>query len=106
MNNDLISRQAVIDELSVDAELLRRVLDDTDVVGAEREKYEWGLGLIESYISDMEELPSVQPEIVRCEYCNKSKEWPNGRWCSLFRASVNTDSYCSFGAKRKEGQEK
>lgn len=41
-------------------------------------------------------------EIVRCQYCNKSKEWPNGRWCSLFRASVNTDSYCSFGAKRKE----
>lgn len=49
-------------------------------------------------------LPSAQPEIVRCEYCNKSKEWPNGRWCSLFRASVNTDSYCSFGAKRKEGR--
>ena len=48
--------------------------------------------------------PSTQPEIVRCEECNKSKEWPNGRWCSLFRASVNTDSYCSFGAKRKEGR--
>ena len=52
----------MIDELSFDAELLRRVLDDTDVVGAEREKYGWGLGLIESYISDMEELPSAQPD--------------------------------------------
>lgn len=53
----------------------------------------------------VERVPSAQPEIVRCEYCNKSKEWPNGRWCSLFRASVNADSYCSFGAKRKEGRE-
>ena len=59
---DLISRQAAIDALNVGAELLKRVLDDADIVGAEREKYEWGLGLIESYISDMKEIPSAQPE--------------------------------------------
>ena len=58
---DLISRQAAIDTLNVGAELLKRVLDDADIVGAERAKYEWGLGLIESYISDMKELPSAQP---------------------------------------------
>lgn len=59
---DLIDRQAAIEVLDVGAELLRRVLDETDVVGAEREKYKWGLGLIESYIADMEELPSAQPD--------------------------------------------
>ncbi len=59
---DCISRQAAIDVLDVGADLLRRVLDDMDVVGVEREKYKWGLGLIESYISDMNELPSAQPE--------------------------------------------
>ena len=58
--NDCISRQAVIDDLNVGAELLRRVLDEIDIVGAERAKYEWGLGLIESYISDMKELPSAK----------------------------------------------
>ena len=58
--NDLISRQMVIDVLNVDAELLRRVLDDADIVGASREKYEWGLELIESYIYGMKELPSAQ----------------------------------------------
>lgn len=60
--NDLIYREAAIDALDVGAELLRRVLDETDIVGAEREKYKWGLGLIESCISDMKELPSAQPE--------------------------------------------
>jgi hypothetical protein len=77
---DLISRQAAIDAL----------------------EWKWAG---KAAIDAIKNLPSAQPEIVRCEYCNKSKEWPNGRWCSLFRASVNTDSYCSFGAKRKEGRE-
>lgn len=66
--HDLINRQAAIDELGVGVELLRRVLDDTDIVGAERKKYEWGLNLIESYISDIKALPSVQPKIT-CDGC-------------------------------------
>lgn len=60
--SDLIERQAAIDELAIGAELLKRVLDDVDVVGYKREKYKWGLDLIESYILDMKELPSAQPE--------------------------------------------
>lgn len=67
--NDLIGRQAAIDVLEMGEEFLNRVLDSADIVGAERAKYEWGLGLIESYISDMKELPSAQPEIVRCKDC-------------------------------------
>ena len=59
---DLIDRQAAIDVLNVGEELLRRVLDDMEVVGNEREKLAWGLGLIEAYIADMKELPSAQPE--------------------------------------------
>ena len=59
---DMISRQAVIDELNDDAELLRHVLDGAYIVDVEREKFEWGLGIIESYIYDMKELPSAQPE--------------------------------------------
>lgn len=62
MGDNLISRQAAIDTLNAGAELLRRALDDTDVVGAQREKYEWGLELIEWYISGIKELPSAQPE--------------------------------------------
>lgn len=62
MKDDTISRQAAIDELGLYAEMLMRVLDDLDVVGNEREKYAWGLGVIEECIKDMKELPSVQPE--------------------------------------------
>ena len=61
MNDDLISRQAAIDTLAIGKEFLLRVLDDMDTVGQDREKYSWGLGLIESSIDDIEELPSAQP---------------------------------------------
>ena len=71
--DDLISRQSAIDALDIGAELLRRVLDEADIVGAERAKYEWGLGLIESYISDMKELPSAQPELP--EWAQKVEEY-------------------------------
>jgi hypothetical protein len=60
--SDLISRQEAIEGLDVGTEVLRRVLDEVDVVGVERAKYEWGLGLIESCIADVKGLPSAQPE--------------------------------------------
>lgn len=65
--DDLISRQSAINVLNDGAELFRRALDETYIVGDDRGKYEWGLGLIESYIYDMDELPSAQPEISRIE---------------------------------------
>lgn len=58
--DDLIGRQAAIDVLSFEKEMLNRVLNDMDVVGAERETYSWGLGLIESNIKDIEELPPAE----------------------------------------------
>lgn len=77
--SDLIDRQAAIDTLNVGAELLRRVLDEADIVGVERAKYEWGLGLIESYISDMKELPSAQPNLD--EWCVDCKEYDREKHC-------------------------
>lgn len=58
--SDLIDRQDAIDTLLTGKEFLMRVLDDTDVIGQDREKYSWGLGLIESCINDIEELPSAE----------------------------------------------
>ena len=78
---DPIERQDAIDMLNVGAELLRRVLDDADVVGADREKYSWGLGLIESYIDDIEELPSAQSERETGTWIIDSA-YPQHCWCS------------------------
>ena len=51
--NDCISRQTAIDSVEIYAEMLRRVLDDADVVRNDRDKFAWELGVIESLMSDM-----------------------------------------------------
>lgn len=61
--NDLIYKSAVIDILNESAELLKHILEDVDIIGAERVKYEWGLGLIETCIADVKELLPTQSEL-------------------------------------------
>ena len=95
--NDLISRQAAIDTLNVGAELLRRVLDEADIVGVERAKYEWGLGLIESYISDMKELPSAQ-QWIPC-----SERLPEVNERCLCTYEFNEGTCVDFGLYTKRG---
>ena len=92
---DPIERQDAIDTLNVGAELLRRVLDDTDVVGADREKYSWGLGLIESYINDIEELPSAQPERPKGKWVEKPHVY-GVAYCSLcdYELHINNTNFC------------
>lgn len=86
--DDLISRQAVIDALNVGTELLRRVLDNADIVGVERAKFEWGLGLIESCISDIKDLPSAQPE--------QKGEWTTEEVAELLFNLFGDDCACNF----------
>lgn len=57
--DDLIKRKGAMEVLEFSAEMLRRLLDATDLVGIERDKLSWGLGLIESCIADMESVPSA-----------------------------------------------
>lgn len=104
--DDLISRAAVIDVLSVGKELLSRVLDDIDVVGTDREKYSWGLGLIESYIKDIEELPSAQPEIVRCKDCkyNLLPAKSGNASCEIFYGMTDQNGFCHEAERRTDDQ--
>lgn len=75
--NDLINRQEAVDILELGAEILRRVLDDMDVVGIDREKYSYGLKLIESNIEDIKELPPAQSERKMGKWI-KDKSWSEG----------------------------
>lgn len=39
-------------------------------------------------------------EEFRCEYCSKSIEHPNGRWCKIHQSVVQNSDYCSWGTKK------
>lgn len=92
--NNLINRQEAIDILQLGAEILRRVLDDMDVVGIDREKYSYGLKLLESDIEDIKELPPAQP---KCKVGHWEGNQPNGRYrcseCGCLSIS-NDDNFC------------
>ena len=75
--DDCISRQDVIDGLEYEKEMLNRALDDMYIAGQEREKFAWGLGLVECFIEDIKELPSK--EIINTKSVfNSSKDVERG----------------------------
>jgi hypothetical protein len=108
-DHDLIYRQAALEVLETSADLIRRALDCTDLVGAERDKFEWGLGLIEPLIYDMKSLPTVDAvPVVRCRDCKRYQnevgddEYAIG-WCPFITINlVSRNEFCAWG-KRKEG---
>ena len=93
--SDLIDRQSAIDMLSLGKEILSRVLDDIDVVGTDREKYSWGLELIESNIKDIEELLSAQPEPKKGKWINydSDSEISDDIRCSCCQKLFTVDTY-------------
>jgi len=81
---DIISRKMAIELIEYGVETLKIALDSLDVTYNEREKFSWGLGLLESYIEDIKELPSEQPETPcyldsPCEYQNKDIKLPSAQ---------------------------
>ena len=104
--DDLIRRRAALEVLETSADLIRRALDCTDLVGAERDKFEWGLGLIEPLIYDMESLPSVDAvPVVRCKECKWWHDWNGecyGNGNMGYGVGRKADDFCSWG-EHKDG---
>ncbi len=64
--SDTIYRKMAIESIEFGVETLKIALDRIDVTYNEREKFSWGIGLLESYIADMKDLPSAQPHWISC----------------------------------------
>jgi len=81
--NDLVYKSAVLNILNEGAELLRCALENVDITGVARVKYEWGLGLIEACITDVKELPSTQPQQSN-NPCTSCEDKSNCSKCTFF----------------------
>ena len=106
MKDDTISRQAAIDVVEGGAELIRRVLDNMDVVIGERGKFAYGLGLLESCIEELSGLPSAQPEIIRCKDCKHHHYDSEGiPYCDRidYGYGWKDDDFCSRAERRNDG---
>jgi hypothetical protein len=104
--NDLIKRRDVLEDIEEDADRLRTVLDEMDLVGIEREKFGYGLGLLEALIDDIKQMPSAQPEMRHCVNCGRTVN--NGGWYKDGRTrcpieehyQLPKDGYCHLWEKR------
>ena len=83
---DTVSRQAAIGLIRHEIELSRCALDEMDLVGTEREKFAWGLGLLECIAEDIDELPSAQPELNQAQSRIQSSD------CISRQAAI--DAFC------------
>ena len=116
--SDYISREAAIETLDESIEMIQKVLDDTDVVGLSRERYAWGLGLLQSEKADIEEIPAADVvEVIRCRdcrwwdkrddvmgYCMAAKHgyWSRHWEITIYR-TYDGDFYCADAERRENG---
>ena len=78
--SDLIDRQAAID-------LLKQMRKDGDMVPWEGK----------NVFARIRELPTIQPEIVRCNDC---KHWDGVDTCDVIDAPVWDNDFCSMAERR------
>ena len=90
--NDLISRQAAIDA----------VMETEPYIGTENIIYQ----RTDDVIANINKLPSVQPEIIRCKDCEyyELTEWAVHR-CNLLRRAVYGNDFCAWAEPYKGEQE-
>ena len=96
--DDLISRQAAIDAFNTN-------IDELVVAGKENadavERY------LNRVIDEIKQLPSVQPEIIRCEKCQFSEydALYGDRYCHYDgKAEIVPDEhFCGYGRERQNG---
>lgn len=101
--SDLIDRQSTIDLITTGAVAL--TIDENDDA----------LDVMEKTVTQMKkwmveciaELPSAQPDIIRCKECKHGKYdiFDRGMWCELHPSlDVTEDDFCSFAVMRKGGK--
>ena len=88
---DLINRQAAIKAICEDSTWLESQ-GCTDIWMAERKQRD---------VDILSDLPSAQPEIIRCKDC-KHRYIKNDVWTCPFGLPSGPDGYCSWAERKEE----
>ena len=98
IKDDVISRQAAIDALRM----------DIDIIPFAKAR-EYARAVIETIHNRIEELPSAQPEIIRCKDC-KWSDWydvDGHKYCYCIETGVSgrtADDFCSYAERETDEQ--
>ena len=90
--SDLISRQAAIDALK---QLQKNISGDYTELDP---MVMAGTAYIGDCIGELQDMPSAQPEIIRCKDCR------NNHWCNIQEAAMAGDNFfCGAAERRTDG---
>ena len=96
---DPIERQAAIDAFDCTNELI--VSGEANARNV--------VNYINKVVSKIKDLPSAQPEIIRCKDCKHSEHWyKDKRRCFLWYETgidVFEDGYCNYAERRTDGSD-
>ena len=118
IGTDCISRQAAIDEIKYELEMIDSALDSITLDFNARERLRQRRGEAREILNSIQQLPPAQPEIVRCKDCKhwipydwmfsevwRSKnmaDYPEDEigcnWCDMAMKAVD---FCSRAERRK-----
>lgn len=96
MNDDLIDRTAAIEAISKYASIW---MSYTDGMSKDEIAQEALNSAKQTMIRICRELPSVQPEIIRCKDC----KFYDGRPCGIVGWYNTVDDFCSMAERRENG---
>ena len=118
IGTDCISRQAAIDEIKYELEMIDSALDSITLDFNARERLRQRRGEAREILNSIQQLPPAQPEIVRCKDC---KYWIPYDWmfsevwqskniadypedeigCKFCDMTMKSNDFCSRAEKRE-----
>ena len=104
MNDDLISRRDAIDALDEQIEQCNKALGSFDISPKDEYAIKVERASLKAYRELLENLPSAQPEIIRCKDCDwwtKQEDSVQGR-CELMQMHPAGGWYCGNARRRSE----
>ena len=97
---DLISRQAAIDAL-VGVTMFKTKHEIMQRVNASVQDEQGWLGAVAECLDEIEDLPSAQPEIIRCKACRWRDDY--GHWLGCPVLNTDDDNFCSYAERKTDG---
>ena len=109
MVEDLISRRAAIDEIEYELEMINSALDSIALDFNARERLRQRRGEAREILNSIQQLPSAQPEIIRCKNCKYARLTSDGscKYCDIWFPDeaeyMDGDYYCASAERNGNG---
>jgi hypothetical protein len=100
--SDIIERQAAIDAIEYELEMINSALDSITLDFNTRERLKQRRYEAREILNSIQQLPTAQPKVIHCKDCEwwtKSNEYVQGR-CDLMQMYSTGKWFCGFAQEK------